>query len=180
MKAINPSAPSPAKNAWAQPDDEPIATANPQQAQRPTSQPRDPEFTIYKPNAKGSGAAMRLSLSLSKAAIFTDAAPQNGERQFFWEEKITMKWNLSDIGSLLATLEKYQPEAKLFHQSEKASSTCHLIASDNPERAPFMITLTRQATADRSLRKVTLPITHGEASILRSLLTDACRKIAGW
>src|SRR6478752_8000004 len=87
---------------------------------------RTPEYAIYKPNSRGSGGVVRFELNLAKAAVFVDAANQSGEKQFDWENKITMKWGLPDLGTVLAVLQSRQPQAKLFHQSEKANSAFEL------------------------------------------------------
>ncbi len=76
------------------------------------------EYAIYKPNGRGTGGVIRLEFNRTKGAVFVDAASQSGEKQFDWEQKITMKWGLSDLGTVLATLQGRQEQAKLFHQSE--------------------------------------------------------------
>ncbi|MEO8617637.1 MAG: hypothetical protein ABI600_21090 [Luteolibacter sp.] len=141
---------------------------------------RSPDYAIYKPNSRGSGGVVRFGLNRAKAAVFVDAAAQSGEKQFDWDQKITMKWGLSDIGATLAVLQGRMPQAKLFHQSEKASSTFELILRDDPERAPFMISISRQDATDKSLRKVAIPISHAEAAVLETALRAAVTNILGW
>jgi len=138
------------------------------------------EYAIYKPNSRGSGGVIRFELNREKGAVFLDAASQAGEKQFDWEKKITMKWGLSDIGSALAVLQGRMPQAKLFHKSEKATSTFELTLRDDPERAPYMVSVTRQENADKSLRKVAIPLTHPEAAILETALRTATARILGW
>ena len=151
--------------------------------QEPPTKPT-PEYAnsypIYKPNSRGSGGVMRFQLNAEKGALFVDAAPQSGERQFDWEAKITMKWGLADIGSALAVLQGRQPQAKLFHKTDKASSTFELSLRDDPERAPYMLAISRQETADKSLRKVAIPMTHAEAAILETLLRISVTRILAW
>jgi hypothetical protein len=145
-----------------------------------TSTLRSADFPIYKPNSRGNGGVIRFGLNRTKGAVFVDAASQSGEKQFDWENKITMKWALSDIGTVLATLQGRQPQAKLFHQAEKANSAFELTLRDDPERAPFFMTVSRQDSADKSLRKVTIPITHGEAAVLETALRAAVTRILKW
>ncbi|MGL5018937.1 MAG: hypothetical protein ACRDBP_12450 [Luteolibacter sp.] len=76
---------------------------------------RTSEYAIYKPNSRGNGGVVRFGLNKLKACMFVDAAAQSGDKQFDWENKITMKWGLSDIGSALAALQGRVPQAKLFH-----------------------------------------------------------------
>ena len=149
-------------------------------ADSPPITERASEYAIYKPNARGTGGVVRFELNRAKAAVFVDAASQSGEKQFDWESKITMKWGLPDLGTILATLQGRQVHAKLFHQSEKANSAFELIFQDDPARAPYLLTLSRQDTTDKSLRKVTLPLGHGEAAVLEAALRSAVTRMLGW
>lgn len=151
-----------------------------QHAPRDIAPDRLPDFPIYKPNSRGSGGVIRFGLNPLKAAVFVDAANQSGEKQFDWEQKITMKWGLSDLGAALAVLQGRQPQAKLFHQSEKANSAFELVTRDDPDRAPFLMSVSRQESADKSLRKVTIPLTHAEAAVLETVLRAAVTRILGW
>ncbi len=141
---------------------------------------RSSEYAIYKPNSRGTGGVVRFGLNRAKASIFVDAATQSGEKQFDWENKITMKWGLTDVGSALAALQGRVPQAKLFHQSEKANSACELIYQDDPERAPYLLSISRQEAADKSLRKVTIPLSHGEAAVLEAALRTAVARLLNW
>jgi hypothetical protein len=148
------------------------------------SDPRSSEFpadyTIYKPNQRTTGGVVRFSLNRAKAALFVDAANQSGDKQFDWENKITMKWNLSDIGQVLAAIQGGTPQAKLFHQSGKANSSFELTARDDPGRAPYLLGMSRQTAADKSVRKVAIPLTHGEAAVLEATLRAAVARLIGW
>jgi hypothetical protein len=141
---------------------------------------RSPEYAIYKPNSRGSGGVVRFGLNPAKGAVFVDAAAQSGEKQFDWENKIIMKWALSDLGAVLAALQGRQPQAKLFHQSEKANSAFELTYQDDPERAPYLLSVSRQTTEDKSLRKVTIPLSHGEAAVLETALRAAITRLLAW
>lgn len=141
---------------------------------------RTPDYTIYKPNSRGNGGVVRFGLNRAKAAVFVDGAPQSGEKQFDWDNKVTMKWGLSDLGSALAVLQGRIPQAKLFHQSEKANSAFELTTRDDPERAPLVLTVSRQDSSDKSLRKVSIPLTHAEAAVLETALRTAVARLIGW
>jgi hypothetical protein len=138
------------------------------------------EYAIYKPNSRGTGGVVRFGLNKSKGAVFVDAAAQSGEKQFDWENKITMKWGLSDLGTVLATLQGRQPQAKLFHQAEKANSAFDLTPREDPERAPYLLSISRQSSTDKTVRKVTIPLTHGEAATLEAALRAAVPKLLKW
>ena len=138
------------------------------------------EYAIYKPNSRGSGGVVRFGLNRAKACIFVDAANQSGEKQFDWDNKITMKWGLTDLGMVLAALQGRVPQAKLFHQSEKANSAFELSRQEHPDRAPYLLNISRQNSADKSVRKVTLPLSHGEAAVLETALQTAITRLLGW
>jgi len=146
----------------------------------PPTAERSSEYAIYKPNSRGNGGVVRFGLNRAKASVFVDAASQSGEKQFDWENKITMKWGFSDLGTALAALQGRIPQAKLFHQSEKANSAFELTRQDDPDRAPYLLTISRQATADKSLRKVTIPLSHGEAAVLETALQTAVASLLAW
>ena len=141
---------------------------------------RSAEYAIYKPNSRGTGGVVRFGLNKAKASLFVDATNQSGEKQFDWENKITMKWGLSDLGTVLATLQGRMPQAKLFHQSERANSAFDLTRQDDPDRAPYLLSISRQNSADKSLRKITLPLSHGEAAVLETALQTAVIRLLSW
>jgi hypothetical protein len=141
---------------------------------------RIPEYAIYKPNSRGNGGVVRFGLNPAKAAMFVDAAPQSGEKQFDWEQKLTMKWGLSDLGAALAVLQGRLPQVKLFHQTERANSAFEIISRDDPERAPYLMTVSRQDAATKVVRKVTIPLTHPEAAVLETALRAAIGRLLEW
>lgn len=141
---------------------------------------RSPEYAIYKPNSRGTGGVVRFGLNRAKACLFVDAANQAGDKQFDWDNKIIMKWGLPDLGMVLAALQGRVPQAKLFHQSEKANSACDLTYQEDPDRAPYLLTISRQDSADKSVRKLTLPLSHGEAAVLETALRTAVTRLLGW
>ena len=83
-------------------------------------------------------------------------------------------------GPVLAALQGRLPQAKLFHKSEKANSAFELTYQDDPERAPYLLSISRQDAVDKSLRKVTIPLGHGEAAVLETALRTAVTRILGW
>jgi hypothetical protein len=141
---------------------------------------RLPDYALYKPNSRGNGGVFRFSLNPAKGSLFLEAAPQTGEKQFDWENKIIMKWTLPDLGQTLAVLQGRQPQAKLFHQSEKANSTFELTLRDDPAKAPYLMVVSRQLNADKTVRKVAIPVSHAEAAILETALRTATTRLIGW
>ncbi|MCB1225477.1 MAG: hypothetical protein KDK99_06675 [Verrucomicrobiales bacterium] len=138
------------------------------------------DYAIYKPNGKGTGGVVRFELNRAKAAVFVDAASQMGDKQFDWENKLTMKWGLADLGAVMAVLQGRETQAKLFHQSEKANSAFELTHRDDPKRAPFWVSVSRQDEAAKSVKKVLIPMSHGEAVVLETALRTAVARLLGW
>ena len=91
-----------------------------------------------------------------------------------------MKWGLNDLGTVLAVLQGRTQQAKLFHQSEHANSAFELTLRDDPQRAPYMMSVSRQDGASKSVKKVAIPITHAEAAILETALRSAVIRLLGW
>ena len=161
-------------------DETTIPTTSSSIRSAPSSPERIPDYAIYKPNGRGSGGVFRFGLNRQKAAVFIEAAAQSGERQFDWDQKIIMKWGFADLGAALAVLQGRTHEAKLFHQSDKANSAFELIRRDDPERAPYSMSISRQDAADKSLRKVRIPVSHSDAAVLETVLRTAINRILGW
>lgn len=141
---------------------------------------RLPDHTLYKPNSRGNGGVFRFSLNPAKGSLFLEATTQSGEKAFDWENKIIMKWTLPDLGQALAVLQGRQPQAKLFHQSEKANSTFELTLRDDPAKAPYLMVVSRQLNADKTVRKVAIPVSHAEAAILETAFRTATTRLLGW
>lgn len=138
------------------------------------------EYAIYKPNSRGSGGVIRFDLNRAKGAVFVDAALQSGEKAFDWEQKLTMKMGLNDLGMVLAVLQGRQPQAKLFHQLQKSNSAFELTSQADPQRAPYFMMVSRQDGKTKSVRKVSIPVTHAEAAVLECALRSAVVRLLGW
>ena len=151
-----------------------MSESNPAPERYPSSLP------IYKPNARGTGGVVRFSLNPAKEALFVEAAAQSDERQFNWDEKIIMKWGLPDIGAALAVLEGRQDQAKLFHQTQTANSSLELTRRNDPDKAPYLLAVSRQESADKSLRKVMIPVSHAEAALISAALQRAVVRLLDW
>jgi len=114
------------------------------------------------------------------AARPAQAPNQSGEKQFNWEQKITMKWGLPDLGAVLAVLEGRTPQAKLFHKTEKSNSAFELAAQDGADRAPYFMHLSRQDAATKKVQKVSVPVSHAEAAVLETALKTAVARLLSW
>jgi len=145
----------------------------------PVSRPHPAQHTIYKPNTRGSGGAVRFEFNFPKGAVFIEAANQTGPKQFDWERKIIMKMGINDLGAMLAVFQGRQMESKLFHQTDGVNSAIELTQRDDPQRAPYLFSISRQVEADRELRKLAVPLTHVEATILKAVLREAVVRLLG-
>lgn len=91
-----------------------------------------------------------------------------------------MKWGLADLGAALATLQGREPQAKLFHQTGEANSAFELSQRDDAQRAPYMMSMSRQDETAKTVRKVAIPVSHAEAAILEAALRTAVVRLLGW
>jgi hypothetical protein len=87
---------------------------------------------------------------------------------------------MADLGAALAVLQGRQPEAKLFHKTEIANSAFELRRRNEADRTPYLMGVSRQEAADKSVRKVAIPLTHAEAAVLDQVLAAAVRRLIGW
>ena len=144
-----------------------------------------PSHTFYKPNRNGTGGAVTFNMSRDKQAVFVEAANQIAEKRFDWDHKIVMKWGMSDLGIILAGLQGNLPESKLFHQTERANSACTLRPVDpdsqnNEMLSAFWFTISKQNGQDKSVTKVSITLSPGEAAILETALKRAIEQILQW
>lgn len=140
----------------------------------------DPQYAIFKPNNRGTGGVARFGLSCLKSCVFLETANQSGERQFDWDEKIIMKWGISDLGAVLAVLQRRMPEAKLFHRTDKADTALSLVRQEEKDRAPYLLSISRQSTSDGSAKRMAIPLTHSEVAILEAIIRSAIARILKW
>ncbi|PIY91285.1 hypothetical protein COY71_04025, partial [Candidatus Micrarchaeota archaeon CG_4_10_14_0_8_um_filter_60_7] len=78
------------------------------------------KLSFYKPNKRGTGAAMQFDLNAARECVFLDAAKQAGEQKFDWGSKIVLKLGVADIAKILAVLEGKTEKADLFHDPTKS------------------------------------------------------------
>jgi len=138
------------------------------------------QYAIYKPTRNNTGGVLRLHLVCEKDALFAESARQDGEKSFDWQRKITMKWGLGDIGEVLAVLERRQREAKLFHKTEKQSTTFQIRHQAEAERNNYFAQMTKQVAETKEVTRVAIPLSQGEAAVLATLLRTATVRLAGW
>ena len=143
---------------------------------------RAKDFTVYKASKKGTGGAIGFDLNVAKEAVFVNAANQDGEKSFDWDNKIVMKWGLSDIGSILAVLQRRVPSVELYHQAEASNTTFALNFDSETAKGQggYYVRIARQDASTKELKKVSIGITHGEAATLAWLLQVAITRIHRW
>ncbi len=143
---------------------------------------RHGQFTVYKPVKSGRGGALRFELSPERKAVFVEGAHQEESelRRFKWTSKIVMKWGLGDIGEALAVIERRQPEAKLFHKTEKGNTAFEFKYQPDRKPANFFATLSRQRGDTKEVDRLGISLSPGEAAVLAALFRRAAVVLAGW
>lgn len=142
-------------------------------------------LTLYHPNRKGTGGAMRLELRLRGRetgrydCFFLELAHQRPPRPggqtaaFDWENKATVKLGFVDVCALLAVLEGVQPAVGnqgngLYHQTEDVST---LIAfRRTTERPGYFLGVSRKRNGGDHIFKGHFLVSVQEGIGLRCLL----------
>ncbi len=139
------------------------------------------KLVCYRPSANeiSKGGAFQFSLSKNKRQIpslFIEAAsqvrakpaPGSKDSPFDWESKLTLKAEVAEVGTLLATLRKNLSETKFFHKYENGSITRTSEFKLAPgEKGSFGISL--RANEGETKRGVQIYLTAGEAVLLEEL-----------
>ncbi len=144
---------------------------------------------LYKPNKTGNGCASSWELSYKeqekwdKYQMFLVIAPQEGDddkgnNKFGWKTAaITVNLGEPDISSLLATIDRRQPESKLFHESPAGGNKgISLVQND---KGGFYLNVSYQ-DKEKKLTKYSHSIAPAEAAILSVLLKRAIEIIYDW
>lgn len=128
---------------------------------------------------------MSLDLNAEKQSIFIDISKQIGEQKFDWDNKITMKLSITDIGKMLAVLTGSLKNSKLYHdpskgQYESAKDTRNTVLEFS-KGISFGYTLkaSEQGT-NGSVQSIVVPISEDEGEVICVLLEASIRKIYGW
>jgi hypothetical protein len=140
------------------------------------------QYAIYKPLRSGKGGVLRFELNPQTPAVFVTAARQipGEQRRFDWENKVVMKWGLSDIGEILAALERRQDGAKLFHSTDKAKTAFELKRQEDRNPPNFFASMSRRKPDANDAEWLGVAVTQGEAAVLCALLGYAALVLSSW
>lgn len=150
----------------------------------PTQYPDD--FSIFKPNAQGTGGA--LALSFSQRGVFLKIARQLGtQRLFDWGKAgsgkvaTTINLGMADIGQILLALAT-KKEVSLFHDSSKFSSNLGsqkgLKITFNEQYGNFFFELWEKE--GENTKRASLPLTPAEAIQMEYLLKWTLPYLLKW
>ncbi len=153
-------------------------------------------YTIYRALPADDGTAARFEYAPDKQCVFLEMARQKGpasqgERATFdWENKVTIKLALADLGEFIAVLEKRQKGCGpnqdgrfkgLFHQSRSRSVSINFEAS---ERGGWHLrvgdTSVGVKRGDNKPMSLSQGISNAEGSVLLVLLRRAVEAIFAW
>lgn len=144
---------------------------------------RGKQYRLYKANKSNNGSAMQLDLNAEREAVFLECAGQVAEQRFDWQNKITLKLSVTDIGKILAVFSGRAAEAKLFHDPGKGdygeqAVRNRVVELRRMERG-FGLKVSEQAK-DGKLMAISVPISDDEAEVIATLLRQAVVRIYGW
>ena len=142
-------------------------------------------LNFYKPNKSNSGGAMQFDLNAEKESIFLEMARQKDEHTFDWQNKITFKLSITDIGKILTVLEGKLKVINLYHDPSKGN---YQIAEDTKNTAlnvskgdsfGFYVKISQQAK-DGTVNAIPCSLSDDEAIVLVKGLEIAIQRIIGW
>ncbi len=155
-------------------------------------------FKIFKPRQNGEGAASQWEFNPKpeKRCMFLESAPQKnikGDKDtnasFDWDNKITMKLGLLDMGEILATFTGLQKGAGpldgegrhkgIYHQPPGGNKNTILQIAINKSQTMYYLRLS-QKSQGQEMKSVEHAITFAEASVLAVLLRRAIEVLHGW
>ena len=166
-----------------------------QQAQQSEAAPGrrfNKTYSIYKPRRDGGGCASGWELNAEKEAVFLEVAAQVGTMQgednarFDWPNKLIMKLGVTDIGEILALLERRQkgigPQKDgrhrgLFHKTAAGSTT--LSFEESQQQPGWHLRIGVQKTGS-DVQSHSHSITPGEGATLLVLMRLAIERIYAW
>jgi hypothetical protein len=149
-------------------------------------------LAFYHPTQSGGGAAARLEFHPARpdrdGCFFLEMARQktvparneNGRQAatFDWENKITVKFGLSDVSSLLLVLEGRCEQAGngrggLFHDTVESNTVINLRRQAEPA-AGFALEISRKSKrVEGEVQRMRVVLTEGEAIALRCIFQSA-------
>lgn len=159
-----------------------------QTAEKPARRTHSEALTLYRANARGTGAAVRLEPRINMRpgdrynCFFLEMAGQkpvstgedeNGKRTTFdWESKITVKLTFTDLCEFLAVLEGRFPKVGgnrdgLYHQN---GDTGTVIRFGRHESGGYAIGLSRKRGDDGDVQSVRMVLSEAEGVGLRHFL----------
>ncbi|MFA5382586.1 MAG: hypothetical protein WC356_05435 [Candidatus Micrarchaeia archaeon] len=138
---------------------------------------------IYKANKSNTGSALQLDFNVLKKAIFLDCAKQKTEKNFDWENKLTIKLSVQDVSKLLCVLENKLDTIKLFHQPSKgdyesSKDIKNNVLEINKSQYGYSIRISRQE--EKGVGAINITISEDENILIKILLKKAIEKIYRW
>jgi hypothetical protein len=130
-------------------------------------------LSFYKPNKRGTGAAVQFDFNPEKECLFLEAAKQTGEQAFGWDKKLVLKIGVTDAGKILALLYGKAEKADLFHDPTKSKSSDGKIKNT-------ALSMQKGGFGYFLKDAVQLALSDDEAIVLRLMLETAVRRIYGW
>ncbi|MBI4360768.1 hypothetical protein HY572_03270 [Candidatus Micrarchaeota archaeon] len=141
------------------------------------------KFSIYKPNKAGRGSAVQFDFNPDKPCVFLEGAPQSGEKQFDWGQKVVVKLSIMELAKLLTVLEGPAKTVKLFHDSTK-SPTAEGSTLKNTvvevTKGDFGFFLKASAQSATGVKSVAIGVGDEEAKALSVLFRRAIARVYGW
>jgi len=138
------------------------------------------EYTIYRPNKKQTGCAIKFNIHKSGKFSFMKVAKQNAPmgsaNMFGWEDEsaINVKLGASDLSSMYAVLHGIVKNIKLFHQTDRDNKIVEL--SESPDRGGFGLKISHKV-GNNEANSMFLGIKYEEIAFMIRFVINAIDSI---
>ena len=139
------------------------------------------EYTVYKPNRKQTGGAIKFNVHKTGKFSFMKAAPQIGamgeSKMFGWEDNqaINVKMGFADLGAFLAVFTGKKTEVKLFHKTENDNKIIDL--KHDSSRGGFGLSVSHQIKGVEQKNQVFIGLSYEESEVLRVYVENTIREM---
>ena len=142
------------------------------------------DLTFYKPKKDKTGCATQWQMSIKKDGsrfAFLEAAEQKedegGFHRFDWDNCLTVKMEIFDLGSVLSVLDRRQEKVKLYHQTENDNKMINV--ERNKEKGYYVLRVS-QKTKDGKTKACQHAMTEDEVSVLSVAIRRMIEVLLGW
>jgi hypothetical protein len=132
------------------------------------------KYALVPPTYKDTGWMEKEGSVMIDAAVST-GEDGKGNYEYDWKNKIVFSLSINDLALLFDDFSK-----SLVHQYQGKTKTLQFIPGKEKYEGTYMMQLLEKDDSSGQTRKVSVPVSSGEAAVIGRLLGAATTKILGW